>query len=577
MRVFDRLRRADGAGHDKHDGDPVNEQFARLRQRFTEIFNGFTVGQKAVIGLAVVGVVIGGFLFTSWASKPTYAALYTDLDPADAAAVTEELTSVGVSYKLTDGGRTVMVPKSEVYDRRIELSGKGLPSSGNSGFALLDKQGITASQFRQRVDFQRALSGELETTIEAIDDVRSAKVNLVMPEEDLFASDDQKASASVLVETAGTATMSPGAVQSILHLVSSSVEGLTPQNVTISDTAGNLLIAPGQDGMSAQVSDARAQQTLEYEEQTAQKIKDQLAAIVGADGVRVQVKAEMNYDETERTTETMSNPDGVLAQESTSEETFTGTDPGVGGVLGPEDNAQVAVDGGTNELNSNDTTRVFAPSKTTESTRTAPGTVRRQTVSVVLDQAKAGAADLGIIEETVTMAAGIDVNRGDDLTVNAIPFDTTAAQEADAAADAASKDAARDQMMQTIRSVATLLVVAVGLLYGYRKLRGPVRVEELIPLEHLALGTGADDDDDVLELDEGDYIEIEPAAATAGTVVEGEDDVSTVLVARRHRTELDRLPGMEERMAAHADISDLIDRQPDDVAQLLRSWMAERR
>lgn len=554
----------------------MNELVARLRQRFTELFNGFTIGQKAVIGVAVVGVLVGGFIFTSWASKPSYAALYTDLDPEDAAAVTDELIASGVSYKLTDGGRTVMVPKTEVYDRRIELSGKGLPSSGNSGFALLDKQGITASQFRQRIDFQRALSGELETTIEAIDDVRSAKVNLVMPEEDLFASDDQKASASVLVETGGAGTMAPGAVQSILHLVSSSVEGLTPENVTISDTAGNLLIAPGEDGRSAQISDARAQQTAEYEELTAAKVKQQLARVVGADGVTVTVKADLNYDETERTTETMSNPDNVVAQRTNETEEFTGTDPGVGGPLGTE--GEVApVAGEESTFNSENTTEVFAPSKTTESTRTAPGTVRRQTVSVVVDEAAMGGANLADIEAQVVAAAGIDEARGDLVEVNAITFNRTAETEAAEAADKASSDAARDQMMNTIKSVATLIVVTLGLLYGYRKLRGPVRTEELIPLDQLALGSGLDEDSDVLELDEEDYVELEPASVTSGTMVEGEDDVSTVLVARRHRTELDRLPGMEERMAAHADISDLIDRQPDDVAQLLRSWMAERR
>jgi flagellar M-ring protein FliF len=469
-----------------------------------------------------------------------------------------------------------MVPKNEVYDLRIDLSGQGIPSSGNSGFAILDKQGITASQFRQRVDFQRALSGELETTIESMDDVNDAKVNLVIPEEDLFANDARQASASVMLDT-GTIVLPASSVQSVLHLVSSSVEGLTPENVTISDTQGNLLIAPGQQGVDAAMSDARQQQTHEYEQATAAKIKDQLVAVYGANGVQVQVKAELDFDESQTTTETMSNPDGVLAQEKTTEETFTGTDPDVGGPLGPEDDAGVAVEGGTNDFNSNETTRVFAPSKTTETVVAAPGSVLRQTISVVLDSNVNAGVALADIEQQVAAAAGIDAARGDVVQVSEMQFSTADADAAQQAADEAASQASRDQMLETIRSVVTLLVVAGGLLYGYRRLRGPVRREELIPLEQLAIGTG-DEEDDVLELDEDDYIEIEPAAVSReGVAVEGEDDVSTVLVARRHRTELDRLPGMEERMAAHADISDLIDRQPDDVAQLLRSWMAERR
>ncbi len=551
----------------------MNELLTRLRTRATELFNGFTTGQKVVTGLAVLFVLVGGYVFTGWAAKPAYSPLYTELDTADAAAVTEELDSSGVSYKLADGGRTIMVPKDALYDQRIALSAKGLPSSGNSGFALLDKQGITASEFRQRVDFQRALSGELATTIESIDDVQNATVNLVIPEEDLFASDDQKASASVLVQTRANATISPGTVQSILHLVSSSVEGLTPQNVTISDTNGNLLIAPGEDGLNAAMSDARAQQTVEYEAQVAEKVKDLLSAVVGPKGVVVQVKAELDFDQRQTTTESFENPDAVVAQETVTDEALTSTEPAEGGVLGPDAEAAV-IEGGTSDFAKTEESRVFAPSKTTENTTAAPGAVRRQTVSVFLDSNVGTGIALADIQQQVEAAAGIDADRGDLVRVSEVPFDTSAADAAEEAARAASSNERWETTMGTVRSVVTLLVVGLGMLFGYRRLRGAARREELIPLDQLALATG---DDDVLELDDDDYVELEPAMAGAGTYVEGEDDVSTVLVSRRHRTELDRLPGMEERMAAHADISDLIDRQPDDVAQLLRSWMSERR
>ena len=554
----------------------MNELATRLRTRATELFNGFTTGQKAVTAIAVLFVVVGGYVFTGWAAKPSYSPLYTDLDSADAAAVTEELSSAGVSYKLADGGRTVMVPKDALYDQRIALSAKGLPSSGNSGFALLDKQGITASEFRQRVDFQRALSGELATTIESIDDVQSATVNLVIPEEDLFASDDQKASASVLVQTRANATLAPGTVQSILHLVSSSVEGLRPDNVTISDTDGTLLIAPGEDGINAAMSDARAQQTVEYERQVASKVEELLAAVVGSKGVVVQVKAELDFDKRETTVESFENPGGVVAQQSTSEETMQGTEAATtGGVLGTDPTA-VTIPGGTSDFSKNEESTVFAPSKTTENTTAAPGTVKRQTVSVFIDSNANSGVALADIQQQVEAAAGIDAERGDLVRVSEVQFNTAEADAAEEAAKAANASAKWDSTMDTVRSVVTLLVVGIGMLIGYRRLRGAARREELIPLDHLALGPASDDD--VLELDEDDWVELEPAVAGAGgVVIEGDDEPSTVLVNRRHRTELDRLPGMEERMAAHADIADLIDRQPDDVAQLLRSWMSERR
>lgn len=559
----------------------MNETLTRLRERVMELFSGFTTGQKVVTGLAVLGVIIGGYVFTGWASTPAYAPLYTDLDPADAAAVTEELTSAGISYKLSDSGRTVMVPNGELYNQRIALSSKGLPSSGNSGYAILDKQGITASQFRQRIDYQRALAGELGKTIEAIEDVQSATVNLVIPEEDLFTDDAQHASASVLVQTRPNATLAGGEVQSILHLVSSSVEGLTPENVTISDTKGTLLAAPGQEGIDAAVGDARAQQTLEYEKNTARKVEELLTAVAGQGGVVVQVKAELNFDEVETTTETFQNPDNVIAQQSESTETLEGTNAD-GGVLGVDPDA-ATVGGENTNFEKDETDTIFAPSKTTSSTRSAPGSVRRQTVSVFIDDARGQAVDLAAIEDQVEAAAGIDAARGDLVAVSRVPFDTTAEDEAAAAAEDAKEAQRWDSTMSTVRSIATLLIVGFGLLYGYRRMQRGARREEWISLDHLALGSG---DDEVLELEEEDYMELEPAHYETVTIagepgqtvaVEGADEVSTVLVARKTRTELDRLPGMEERMAAHADITDLIDRQPEDVAQLLRSWMAERR
>jgi flagellar M-ring protein FliF len=558
----------------------MNETFARIRERISTVFNGFTTGQRVMTGLALVAVLLGGYLFTSWASTPSYSALYTNLEPEDASAITEALASDGISYKLADNGRTIMVPSGKLYSERIALSSKGIPSGGSVGYDLLDKQGITASDFRQHVDFQRALAGELQKTIDSLDHVKKSTVNLVNPEEDLFTDDAQKSTASVLVQTEPNATLSATEVQSIVHLVSSSVEGLTPDSVTVSDTLGNLLAAPGQDGIDAAVGDARAQQTHEYEKRIADKVTDLLSAVVGPGGARVQVKAELDFDKHETTTESFENPGNVVAQTQTSDETFTGTDPGTGGTLGTDTTpAVLGTNGGTNDFSKKDATTTFAPTKTTDNVVTAPGSVKRQTVSVFLDDSVGAGVPLADIQTQVEAAAGIDAARGDTVAVSRVPFDTSTTDDAAKAAKDAAASAKWKDTLGTIRSIATLLIVGFGLLFGYRRMAGAARREEEIPLDQLALARGATEDD-VLELDEEDYMELEPGAPGAQSVpvtIEEGDDVGTVLVARRTRTELDRLPGMEERMAAHADITDLIDRQPDDVAQLLRSGMSERR
>src|SRR5947208_12996952 len=168
----------------------------QLRRRASQTLSGFSTGQKVVTGLAVVGVVVGALTFSSWASKPSYTPLFSNLQPSDAAAVTQKLTSSKVPFKLADGGATVMVPQNQVYQQRLNLSASGLPTGGTQGYSLLDKQGITTSEFRQRVDYQRALEGELSKTIGAIDGVAAASVHLVIPADDVFANDNHKPSAS---------------------------------------------------------------------------------------------------------------------------------------------------------------------------------------------------------------------------------------------------------------------------------------------------------------------------------------------------------------------------------------------
>ncbi len=200
--------------------------------------------QKIALGAAVLTLVAGTFVLTQSGRGTAMAAIYTDLEPRDAAAVTDELISRGVEYELADGGRTVLVPRDDVYDLRVGLSGEGLPSS-NEGYALLDRQGITTSEFRQRIDYQRALEGELARTLRSIDGIESATVHLALPEESVFVDEPTQPTASVLVRTAGTQTVTVDQVDAMVHLVASSVKGMTPESVTVADATGAVLWAGG--------------------------------------------------------------------------------------------------------------------------------------------------------------------------------------------------------------------------------------------------------------------------------------------------------------------------------------------
>src|SRR3954465_12080934 len=141
-------------------------------------FSTTSLGQKVVIGLLVVGLLLGGFFFYRWITTPTYAPLFSNLASTDASAIVDELNASGVSYELTDGGGTIMVPNDQVYDLRLAMSGKGLPAGQDTGYSLLDQQGITTSEFQQQVTYQRAVEGELAKTLEAIKGVNTAVVHI---------------------------------------------------------------------------------------------------------------------------------------------------------------------------------------------------------------------------------------------------------------------------------------------------------------------------------------------------------------------------------------------------------------
>src|SRR3954452_17827703 len=227
--------------------------------RVKTLLSTISLGQKIVIGLLLAGLVLGGFVFTRWITAPTMAPLFSNLASADASAIVEELNAEGVSYELADGGQTVMVAQDQVYNLRLTMSGKGLPAGNESGYALLDQQGITTSEFQQQVSYQRALEGELANTLKALDGVHQAVVHIALPKDQVFATDEGKPTASVLLDLAPGTKLSGEQVQAVTHLVSSSIEKMDPTDVTVADSTGAVLSAAGEGATAAGAGDTQAQ------------------------------------------------------------------------------------------------------------------------------------------------------------------------------------------------------------------------------------------------------------------------------------------------------------------------------
>ncbi|WP_306212995.1 flagellar basal-body MS-ring/collar protein FliF [Actinoplanes sp. RD1] len=516
-----------------------------------DTFKSFTPGQKAVTIAAVLALAIGGYFFATWAAKPAYSPLFSNLSSKDASAIVESLQKTGTPYELANGGGTIMVPQDQVYDLRLQLSGEGLPGESDTGYALLDQQGITTSDFMQHTNYQRALEGELSNTIKSIDGVEAATVHLVMPQKDVFADDQNKTTASVLVQSSASQPLSNEQVQAIVNLVASSVEGLDPKQVTVAGADGKILSAGGGQALASGSGSGDDSPTVQFQNRLNTSLQNMLDAVVGPGHSVVTTTAELNFDDTQTTTKTYTSDPSVAAlAESISREAYNGNGTGSGGVLGP-DNIQVpngtTSSTGTGQYENTSTTRNNAVNETTQVSNAAPGKIDRLSVSVLLDATTAGAVNQADVQQLVSAAAGIDATRGDTIAVSAMPFDTSAATAAkDALAQATAAETAAKQT-SLIKTAAMALVVLFLIFLAWRWSRKQKKRKSLTPaeLQHLEEMQAALEQQRLAQLN----------AAIPNPAIEAANATHEAL---------------EERQR---EIEQMVEDQPEEMAALLRGWL----
>ncbi len=274
----------------------MNLDLKNVMGQIGNIWNGISLSHKFIMIMMTMGFIGGIIGVTQWARKPDFALLYGELGPKESGEIVDLLKEDNVPFQIRGNGSAIAVPSEKVHEMRLKLAGKGLPRE-ESGYELLDKVGFGTSDFVQRVNYRRAIQGELAKTIRHLDYVEWAQVHLALPEGSLFVEDEKSATASVILKlkSRSAGVLRPEQVASIVHLVSSGVEGLKPENVTITDTRGNLLSKKELPSSMIGASNDQLEVKKKLEDYFVTKAQDLLEKIVGGGKSVVRVSAELDF------------------------------------------------------------------------------------------------------------------------------------------------------------------------------------------------------------------------------------------------------------------------------------------
>lgn len=436
--------------------------FGTVPGKIRELWISQSPVNRLVIGALVVALVVAVGIFGGSRFRPaTYGVLFANLPPDEANAVIAKLEAEKIPHRLSADGATIMIPQEFVPEQRVALAGQGVVKGGGTGYELFDRTSLGMTDAQEKIAKIRATEGELQRTISSLTPVDSARVHIAAPEVSLYSSTQSPTTASVAVRTKAGMGLSPLEVRGITQLVSGAVEGLKPDNVTIVNQDGVVLVPaanPGQDIAANQLKLSQDQLVAKqkYETNLQENIQGMLDAAIGAKRSAVRVATEMNFDSTQVETKSYA-PNGTVRSSQTEKETFAGTGaarPPAGGVPGTTTNAIPTYQGqqnqqGPSRYSRSKTTTNFEVTESVAKHIDAPGKVGRISVAVLVNTPNPGtaatangqqpqytlaAADVQKIRNVVAAAAGIDPARGDVVSVEAIPFAPAPASNVRAAA-----------------------------------------------------------------------------------------------------------------------------------------------
>ncbi|MBS0545789.1 MAG: flagellar M-ring protein FliF [Proteobacteria bacterium] len=538
---------------------------SRLQQTLQNI-NALSQRQKIAAAAAIalaIALIVGALL---WNRQPEYAVLFSNLEERDGGQIIAALQQQNVPYRMSDNGSAILVPQAAVHETRLKLAANGLPKGGLAGFELMDGQKLGISQFNEQINYQRALEGELSRTVQSIATVASARVHLAMPRQTAFLRDDQKPTASVMVNLRPGRTLDANQVAGIVHLVSSSVPRMTASGVSIINQDGELLTQQADPLRRAGMDPTQLDYVHELEAGFIRRIENILGPMLGKDNFRAQVAADVDFNQVEQTAETYKpnpTPDQAIRSQQTSEQLNPA--PGAMGVPGALSNqppvpatapiTSPAVPGGSgaNTAGAGSSTRSavlnYELDRTVQHVKQAIGQIKRLSVAVVVNNRSATAPggqaqnlppteeEIARITNLVREAVGYNANRGDTINVASSSFAAPATE----AAQPLWKD---PQMLDLGKELARWLIVLLVILLVYLAVIRPL-VRAVVPPKEKT-------------------VEEEVSAAAGEELEEGEEGVQVSLSGAT----------AEDGYEAHLERArNLARHDPKMVASLIKDWM----
>ncbi len=522
------------------------EQYLQLWKKLTKKQRYTIIGAAAFVLIAILG---GSYWY---GSKPDMVPLFTGMETKDAGEVAAKLKESKIQYQVqeTQKGTTILVPSKNVDSARLDLATQGLPR-GQKGFEIFDDSKLGVTEFQNKVNYLQALQGELTRTIEQIEAVEKARVHIVLPEDSLYKKNEKPATASIMLKLKPNAELSKKEIKGIVNLTAHSIQGLTPENITIVDDTGKILNDPDDDQDKSVGAKTLTQldMTRKYQDSLQKDVQTLLDQTLGAGRAFVRVSVELDFDQkqTDRQTYTpVVDDSGIIRSQQDSNETYSGTSNTPGGPAGAQSNipGYVAQNNNSNaNYEKKESTKNYEINEEKQKIVASPGSIKRLNVAVLVNDDVTRAQQDSIMR-SITSAAGVNTERGDTISVEPLPFDTSAADRR-AAEEQAEKD--RQNRIFYAEVAAALLVLALiiwGILAYRRKKR--LEREAIAEAERQA------------ELEKQRLEEERATAVAAGEIDEDQ-------LTEEEQQQLTERQALEE----------LIRTKPADVAMLIKTWLSE--